>query len=117
VSHLSFSQLMVLVVASRATIYTVGLFDQNDQELNPGILRRLANVSGGEYFQPVALDQVIPTFEKISKDIRNRYTVGYIPDETGNGRAVRSVKVSAQADGRKLSVRTRTNYSVPPRIH
>jgi Ca-activated chloride channel family protein len=117
VSHLSFSQLMVLVVASRATIYTVGLFDQNDQELNPGVLRKLANVSGGEYFQPGSLTEMIPVFEKISKEIRNRYTVGYIPDETGNGRAVRSVKVRAQADGRKLSVRTRTNYSVPPRIH
>lgn len=117
VSHLSFSQLMVLVVASRATIYTVGLFDQNDQELNPGILRKLANVSGGEYFQPAALDQVIPTFEKISKDIRNRYTVGYIPDEIGDRHAVRSVKVSAQEDGRKLSVRTRTAYSIPGRPH
>jgi VWFA-related protein len=117
VSHLSFSQLMMLVVASRATIYTVGLFDQNDQELNPGVLHKLANVSGGEYFQPGSLNEMIPVFEKISKDIRNRYTVGYIPDEIGDGRAVRSVKVSAQEDGRKLSVRTRTSYSIPPRIH
>ena len=117
VSHLSFSQLMMLVVASRATIYTVGLFDQNDQELNPGVLHKLANVSGGEYFQPGSLNEMIPVFEKISKDIRNRYTVGYIPDEIGDGRAVRSVKVSAQEDGRKLSVRTRTSYSIPVRIH
>jgi VWFA-related protein len=117
VSHLSFSQLMMLVVASRATIYIVGLFDQNDQELNPGVLHKLANVSGGEYFQPGSLNEMIPVFEKISKDIRNRYTVGYIPDEIGDGRAVRSVKVSAQEDGRKLSVRTRTSYSIPPRIH
>ena len=71
VSHLSFSQLMMLVVASRATIYTVGLFDQNDQELNPGVLHKLANVSGGEYFQPGSLNEMIPVFEKISKDIRN----------------------------------------------
>jgi Ca-activated chloride channel homolog len=117
VSQLSFSQLMGLVVASRATIYTVGLLDPQDRELNPGVLRKLANVSGGEYFQPAALDQVIPVFEKISKDIRNRYTVGYIPDESGDERAVRSVKVSAQEDGRKLSVKTRTNYSIPPRLH
>jgi VWFA-related protein len=117
VSHLSLSQLMMLVVASRATIYTVGLFDQNDQELNPGVLHKLANVSGGEYFQPGSPNEMIPVFEKISKDIRNRYTVGYIPDEIGDGRAVRSVKVSAQEDGRKLSVRTRTSYSIPGRIH
>ena len=117
VSQLSLSQLMAQVVASRATIYTVGLFDQENRELNPGVLRKLAGVSGGEYFQPAALDQVLPVFEKISKDIRNRYTVGYIPDETGDQRAVRSVKVSAQEAGRKLSVKTRTNYSIPPRLH
>jgi Ca-activated chloride channel homolog len=117
VSQLSLSQLMAQVVASRATIYTVGLFDQENPELNPGVLRKLAGVSGGEYFQPASLDQVLPVFEKISKDIRNRYTVGYIPDETGDQRAVRSVKVSAQEAGRKLSVKTRTNYSIPPRLH
>jgi len=116
VSQLSFSQLMASVVASRATIYTVGLFDPEDRQLNPGVLRKLANVSGGEYFQPASLDQVMPVFEKISKDIRNRYTVGYIPDGSAQ-RALRSVKVSAQEDGRKLSVKTRTNYSVPPRLH
>jgi Ca-activated chloride channel homolog len=117
VSQLSLSQLMAQVVASRATIYTVGLFDQENPELNPGVLRKLAGVSGGEYFQPASLDQVLPVFEKISKDIRNRYTVGYIPDETGDQRAVRWVKVSAQEAGRKLSVKTRTNYSIPPRLH
>lgn len=117
VSQLSLSQLMAQVVASRATIYTVGLFDQENRELNPRVLRKLASVSGGEYFQPVSLGQVLPVFEKISKDIRNRYTVGYIPDETGDRRAVRSVKVSAQEAGRKLSVKTRTNYSIPPRLH
>ena len=116
VSRLSFSQLMVSVMASRATIYTVGLFDREDGQLNPGVLRKLANVSGGEYFQPASLDQVIPVFEKISRDIRSRYTVGYIPDGSAQ-RTVRSVKVSAQEDGRKLSVKTRTNYSVPPRLH
>jgi len=52
---------MPLVEASRATIYTVGLFDPDDRELNPGVLRKLANASGGEYFEPQRLDEVIPT--------------------------------------------------------
>ncbi len=115
VSDLSLSELMHLVVASRATIYTVGLFNPVNRDLNPGVLRKLANVSGGEYFEPKALDQVIPTLEKISKDIRNRYTVGYTPDETNDRRKVRSIKVVAQRQGRKLLVKTRTAYSIQPR--
>lgn len=115
VSHLPLSELMSLIVASRATIYTIGLFSREDRDLNPGVLRKLAHATGGEYFQPVSLDQVIPVFEKISKDIRNRYTVGFVPDEASDRRAVRSVKVSAREDGRKLLVRTRTSYSILPR--
>jgi Ca-activated chloride channel homolog len=117
VSHLSLSELMRLVVASRATIYAVGLFDPSNRELDPRVLRKLVNVSGGEYFEPKTLDEVIPTFEKISEDIRNRYTVGYIPDEINDHRTVRSVKVTAEEHGRKLSVKTRTSYSIEPRPH
>src|SRR5690242_11771156 len=114
VSDVSLSELMHLVVASRATIYTVGLFNPVNRDLNPGVLRKLANVSGGEYFEPKALDQVIPTLEKISKDIRNRYTVGYTPDEANDRRKVRSIKVIAERQGHKLLVKTRTNYSIRP---
>jgi len=114
VSDLSLSELMHLVVASRATIYTVGLFNPVNRDLNPGVLRKLANVSGGEYFEPKALDQVIPTLEKISKDIRNRYTVGYTPDEANDRCKVRSIKVIAERQGHKLLVKTRTNYSIRP---
>jgi len=78
------------------------------------VLRKLANVSGGEYFEPKTLDQVIPTFEKISKDIRNRYTVGFVPDDLRDQRRVRSVKVKAEEQGHKLLVRTRTTYSMEP---
>jgi VWFA-related protein len=115
VSDLSLSELVHLVVASRATIYTVGLFDPVNRDLNPGALRKLANISGGEYFEPKALDQVLPTLEKISKDIRNRYTVGYIPDEKNDQRTVRSIKVTAAQQGRKLLVKTRTEYSIQAR--
>jgi len=114
VSHLPLSKLMQSVVASRATIYTVGLFGPENHDLNPGVLRKLANVSGGEYFEPKTLDQVIPTFEKISKDIRNRYTVGFVPDDLRDQRRVRSVKVKAEEQGHKLLVRTRTTYSMEP---
>jgi len=115
VSDLSLSELMHLVVASRATIYTVGLFDPVNRDLNPGVLRKLANVSGGEYFEPKTLDQMIPTLEKISKDIRNRYTVGYTPDEKNDRHTVRSIKVTAERQGRKLLIKTRTAYSIRPR--
>ena len=114
VSKTSLPELMKLIESSRATIYTVGLFDPEDRDLNPGVLRKIANLSGGEFFEPAQLDDVVPVFHKISKDIRNRYTIGYVPDEVSDKRTMRSVKVIARDSGRKLTVRTRTAYTTIP---
>lgn len=113
VSETPLAELMRLIQASRATIYTIGLFDPEARDLNPGVLRRFAGVSGGEYFEP-DLTEVVGAFNKISKDLRNRYTLAYVPDETNDRRAVRTVKVTAQQDGRKLLVRTRSSYTITP---
>ncbi len=115
VSKITLPELMRTIEASRATIYTVGLFDPEDHDRDPAVLRKLAAATGGEYFEPERLDDIVPVFAKISKDIRHRYTVGYVPDETGNTRPVRLVKVTAEdAHHRKLIARTRTRYTVTP---
>jgi Ca-activated chloride channel homolog len=115
VSRTSLADVMKLIEASRATIYTIGLFDPEDEDWNPNVLRKVARVSGGEFFQPSTLNDVLPVFHKISADIRNRYSVAYVPAEIGKKRVVRSVRVTAVAtDGRKLVVRTRTAYTVTP---
>jgi VWFA-related protein len=113
VSQIRLPELIRLIEASRATIYTVGLFDPEANDLNPGVLRRLASVSGGEYFQPT-LNEVMPVFDKISRDIRNRYTLAFVPEQGSDKRVVRTVKVTAQQAGRKLLVRTRTAYIMKP---
>lgn len=114
VSRTTFAELLQLIEASRATIYTVGLYDRADPELNPGVLRKMSSISGGEYFQPATLKDIVPVFDKISKDIRNCYTVAYVPDEINDKRTLRSVKVVATENDRKLIVRTRTAYTTVP---
>jgi Ca-activated chloride channel family protein len=113
-SKISQRELMALIESSRATIYTVGMVDQGDADFNPRLLRKVAAVSGGQYFQPRTLDEVIPVFKKISKDIRSRYTIGYVPDEKNTKRRIRSVKITAQSEGRKLIVKSRTSYMIFP---
>lgn len=112
VSKLSFSDLMKTLEASRASIYTVGLVDPDNRDLNPGVLKKLASISGGEYFEPKNAAEILAVFRKISKDIRNRYTIGYAPDEVNDKRQIRTVKLSAQQGGERLLVRTRTTYSI-----
>jgi len=98
------------VLTSAATIYTIGIFDDDDPDKNPGVLERLSRVSGGSAYFPKTLAEVGPICRQIAKDIRTRYTIGYIPT-ADNGKPERHVKVTASAPDRaKLIVRTRTSY-------
>jgi hypothetical protein len=100
---------------SLATIYTVGIFNPDDKDKNPGFLKRLAEISGGEYFQPRNIDHLVGVCEKIAHDIRNRYTIGYSPEGIPFDGKVRKLRVIAKSptDGRQLEVRTRTHYQTP----
>lgn len=109
VSEHKWPEVMHDVLDSLVTIYTVGIFDEDDREKNPRILDRLAHVSGGASYYPKTLDDVVPVCRQIAKDVRERYTVGYIPP--AGGKPERHVKVEAfTEDHRKLAVRTRTSY-------
>jgi VWFA-related protein len=116
-SKASQAEMMRLIKASEVTIYCVGLFTDDDEDRNPDILRKMSKLSGGEYFNPQVLDQVIPVFQKIAKDIRHRYTISYEPDPTLDPVKCpdRSIRVVAHSLGhKKLIVRTRTSYSLRP---
>jgi len=111
VSTHSLSQVMKLAGQSSAVIYTVGLFDPKDPDQNPGVLRRLARATGGEVFLPIQLGETVAICERIARDIRHQYTIGYIPTNPARDGAYRAIRVLARAKGRDgLSVRTRTGY-------
>jgi VWFA-related protein len=105
-----------LAQESTATIYTVGIFNPDDKEKNPDFLEKLAKITGGEYHRPAEIKDLMATCEKIAQDIRNRYTIGYAPDDRNFDGTVRKLKVLAAApDRKKLVVRTRTQYIANPR--
>ena len=112
-SHTTQADVMRDALESVTTIYTIGIFDEDDPDKNPGVLDKLAHVSGGVAYLPKKLEQVIPICKQIAKDIRTRYTIGYIPPSTG--KAVRHIKVVASAPGHgNLIVRARTSYVYSP---
>jgi Ca-activated chloride channel homolog len=115
-STLSRKDIMRQVQESRATVYAIDIFDESDPDSNSDVLKKLAEVSGGEYFQLREIPKISSVCEKIAKDIRNRYTIAYIPSHPGSPRSVHLVKVTASAPSReKLLVRTRSRYSMPER--
>jgi Ca-activated chloride channel homolog len=104
-------QVMQLAAKSSAVIYTVGIFDEDDPDRNPGVLKRLAQATGGEAFFPGELSEVVEVCERIARDIRHQYTIGYIPSRPTRNGVYRAIRVTARdKDHGGLSVRTRTGY-------
>jgi len=96
---------------SSALVYTIGIFDEDDPDRNPYMLRRLARATGGEAFFPGQLNEVVAICERIARDIRNQYTVGYVPASAAQPGVYRSIRVNARAAGYgKLFVRARSGY-------
>jgi Ca-activated chloride channel family protein len=109
-SHHNRGTMLDLVERSLATIYTIGLFDAGDIDQDPGILKKLARITGGIAYFPDNAQELSDACTRIAKDIRTRYTVGYSPTAS-NGGALRRVHVRVSAPGRPgLMARTRLSY-------
>jgi len=104
------AQVMELAGQSSAVIYTIGVFDEDDQDRNPSVLKRLARATGGEAFFPRQISEVAPICDRIARDIRHQYTIGYVPTNLTRSGVYRSIRVVAREEGHQLSVRTRTGY-------
>jgi VWFA-related protein len=96
---------------SSATIYTIGIFDADDEDRNPDVLRRLARFTGGEAYFPAKLDDTVEICRGIAHDIRHQYTLGYVSTNHAKTAGLRAIRVTASAPRQgKLSVRTRAGY-------
>jgi len=108
-SRATLDQVLARARDSNAAIYTVGIFDADDLEKNPGVLRSLARLTGGERFLPRSPGELVQACLRIAREIRSGYTLGYPPpDRDGAFHRIR-VEV-APADPRRLKIRTRPGY-------
>ena len=117
-STATLNDVLALARASNVTIYTVGLFDaQDDRDQNPGVLKSLAQATGGERFLPTSPERLVDACAHIAREIRSGYTIGYVPPDRDG--AYHRVRVDATAaGGRRLTVRTRPGYvAASPTTH
>jgi VWFA-related protein len=108
------AQVIEMARHSGAIIYAIGIFDEQDGDQKPDVLKRFAKETGGEAFFPQSSKELSLICEGIARDIRNQYTLAYVPKilKQDGGYRVIDVKVSSTSRGR-LSARTRTGYFVP----
>ncbi|HTQ61395.1 MAG TPA: VWA domain-containing protein [Candidatus Solibacter sp.] len=110
-SRIKFSELLARAQRAHVVIYSIGLVDEAGEEENPRVLRKLANATGGLAFFTKRSDEAGPFMKHIARDLREQYTLGYVPTASGGRASFRKLKVevSSPAAG-KLRVRTRPGY-------
>ena len=95
---------------SMAIVYAVTLFEPDDHDARPRVLKRLARATGGEAFTPRRASDVVRSFEQIAHELRSGYTIGIQPPDSVDA-GFRSIRVVVNAgDGRQLAARTRAGY-------
>jgi Ca-activated chloride channel family protein len=114
-SKRNLAQVMSMVNQSNAVIYTMGIFDETDEDRNPRVLKQLSRASGGEAFFPKSLHSILPICEQIARNIRSQYTITFVPTNRKQDGTYRAIDVKAReiSGGRRLSVITRAGYSAP----
>jgi Ca-activated chloride channel family protein len=114
-SRLDFNGLLQRALRSNAMIYAVGIFDDATSGGDRKALQRLADGTGGVALFPDKAAQIGEVLDRIARDIRHRYTIGYVSTNSRRDGSFRKVKVTAvdPRTRRQLQVRVRTGYLSP----
>ncbi len=99
---------------SGALFYGIGIYDPMDGDANPGVLKKLAESTGGEAYFPKGVAEVRGLCETIARDLRSQYMLSYAPQQKAGGPGYHKIQVKVKdPQRRKLIVRTRTGYATP----
>ncbi len=110
-SHTKYSQVLAQARQSQALIYSIALLGAAGEEENPKILMRLCKDTGGVAYFPKPGERVADISKEIARDLREQYTLGYIPRKMNAADSFRKIEVKVSApDHGKLHVRTRPGY-------
>lgn len=76
---------------SRVAVYTVGLLSMSGGQRAEDSLIHIAEASGGHAYFPNNVDEARMYMERVARDLREQYTLGYFPSNRNGG--WRSVRV------------------------
>lgn len=120
-SRYNFGEVRRLIKESDVVTYSVGIMDRGDASSSLGMqgqafLDELSSVTGGKSFYPRSDIEMDEIFERIALELRNQYSIGYVPTDfepDGKWRKVK-VKVKRPRGLPRLTVRSREGYYATP---
>ena len=103
-------------IAEEVMIYSIGLeveyFDglRNRRTRPDRSLRRLAEETGGGYFELQETDELGSTFTRVAQELHSQYVLGFTPS-VPDGRVH---ELNVRVAGRGMTARARQSYVAPP---
>jgi VWFA-related protein len=100
--------------AVEATVYCIGFRGQDFGGLRSprGFLRKIASETGGRYFSPDKVGDLLKVFNEISNELKNHYLLAYTPKRAADG-TWRQIELKVDRPGSE--VRVRKGYFAIPR--
>ncbi len=69
-----------------ATVYSIGFKGSGFMSSSPrGFLRKIANETGGQFFAPDKVGELIKVFNEIANELKNHYLIAYTPAQPPDG--------------------------------
>jgi VWFA-related protein len=109
----TFSKLKFAAVRDRARardimVYAIGLRAQvGNQVTRPDPdLRKLAETTGGGYFELRKTDELGPTFTRVAQELHSLYLLGFAPEKLDG----REHRIEVRVDKPEMKVRARNSY-------
>ena len=99
--------------ANEATVYCIGFKGSGSFGAPRGFLRRIASETGGEYFAPDKVGDLIKVFNEISQELKNHYLLAYSPKRPSDN-TWRAIELKVNRPGVEVRVR-KGYYSVAKR--
>jgi len=93
--------------AVEATIYSIGFQGSGPGGSPRGFLKKIASETGGQFFAPGDIGDLIKVFNEISDELKNHYLLAYTPKREADG-TWREIRL--EVDRPDVEVRVRKGY-------
>jgi VWFA-related protein len=89
-----------------ATVYCIGFHTTGVMGAGPprGFLRKIATETGGQFFSPDKVGDLIKVFAEISAELKNHYLLAYTPKRAADG-SWRQIELKVNRPGTEVRVR------------
>jgi VWFA-related protein len=110
-SHTTLKQAIQTEEKTGVTVYTISTRQEAGTKTDADkVLEALAESSGGEAMFPYDALSMSNVFKELRNRIRSRYFIAYEPSNFHPNGSYRSIRITAQKNGKTLQVRSRKGY-------